>query len=404
MTELRGFLATLTTVTALLAACALVAAERPPQELHLVGDHWTAWNPPESFPEGATVYTIVPGDTLWDLAGRFYGDPYLWPQLWEQNRYVLDAHWIYPGDPLLIDVEVTAADEYAESVARADEAPGPGPEAPEPADPFRGVITADQAAGAPVALGAESDVYCSGYIGPRAEEFPYALIGSEHGALRPKLGTSAGDRWSGTTFDSPRGDTVRYDLATGDVVYLDGGAVAGLDPGQLLEIVVPGELVHHPRDQSTVVGRYYDTRGRVRVLSVQEETAIGEILQSCDAVRVGAHLRPFVPEPVPLGRRTRMRPVNFPVAEEELAEAPVIVWSEDRVVSMGQGHLVYVDRGSEQDVLPGDVFTIYRRNQKGLPPVVLGELAVLSVEEHTALGRILESRYSVYVGDLLDRK
>lgn len=402
MTELRGFLATLTTATALLVSGASWAADQPPTDLHLVGDHWTAWTPPESFPEGATVYTIVRGDTLWDLAARFYGDPYLWPQLWEQNRYVLDAHWIYPGDPLLIDVEVTAADEYAETVARADEAPEA--EAPAPDDPFRGVITADRAAGPPVPLGTESDVYCSGYVGPPDEEFPYALIGSEHGALRPKLGASAGGRWSSTTFESPRGDSVRYDLATGDVVYLDGGAVAGLDPGQVLEVVIPGDVVHHPVHRGEVVGRYYDTRGRVRVLSVQEETAIGEILASCDAVRVGSRLRLFVPQPVPLGRDTRMRPLNFPASEEELADAPVIVWSEDRVVSMGEGNLVYVDRGSEEDVLPGDVFTIYRRNQAGLPPVVLGELAVLSVEEHTALGRILESRYSVYVGDLLDRK
>ncbi len=172
---------------------------------------------------------------------------------------------------------------------------------------------------------------------------------------------------------------MRYDLATGDVVYLDGGLVAGLDPGQVLEIVVPGELVRHPLDRRAVVGRYYDTRGRVRVLSVQEETAIGEILESCDAIRVGSELRLFEPKPVPLGRRTRMRPLNFPASMDELADAPAIVWSEDRVVSMGQGHLVYLDRGAAEDVLPGDVFTIYRRNEPGLPPVVLGELAVLSV-------------------------
>ena len=79
-----------------------VAAETPPQDLHLVGDHWTAWDPPASFPEGAEVYTIVVADTLWDLAARFLGDPYLWPQIWERNQYILDAHWIYPGDLLLI--------------------------------------------------------------------------------------------------------------------------------------------------------------------------------------------------------------------------------------------------------------------------------------------------------------
>jgi len=162
--------------------------------------------------------------------------------------------------------------------------------------------------------------------------------------------------------------------------------------------------VRHPLDRGALVGRYYDTRGRVRILSVQEETAIGEILESCDAIRVGSELRLFETRPVPLGRQTRMRPLNFPASMAELADAPVIVWSEDRVVSMGQGNLVYIDRGAAEDVLPGDVFTIYRKNEPGLPPVVLGELAVLTVEDHTALGRIVESRYSVYLGDLLDRK
>lgn len=397
MTELRGFVAILSTV--LLAAVSAAAADRPPRDLHMVGDHWTAWDPPTSFPEGATVYTIVSGDTLWDLAARYYGDPYLWPQLWEQNRYILDAHWIYPGDPLLIDVEVTTADEYAESVA---DSAGPAAPGAEPEDPFRGILTADQVAGPPVPLGAESDVYCSGYLGPPDEEFPYALIGSEHGALRPRLGPSPGTGYA-TTFES-NVETVRFDLATGDVVYLDGGRVAGLEPGQVLEAVLPADLVTHPLDHRRVVGRYYDTRGRVRVLSVQEETAIGEILEACGPINVGFRLRPFEIQPVPLGRTTRMRPLNFPVPEEALADAPAIVWSEDRFVSMGQGNLVYIDRGAAQDVLPGDVFTIYRRNQEGLPPVVLGELAVLSVEQETALGRIMESRYVVYVGDLLERK
>src|SRR5687768_18008920 len=88
-----------------LVSGAASAADRPPRDLHLVGDHWTAWNPPTEFPPGTRVYTIVRGDTLWDLAAKNLGDPYLWPQIWEQNQYILDAHWIYPGDPLVLGFE-----------------------------------------------------------------------------------------------------------------------------------------------------------------------------------------------------------------------------------------------------------------------------------------------------------
>ena len=71
----------------------------PPKDLKLVGDHWTAWDPPTP---GADDYIIQRGDTLWDLAQTWLDDPYLWPQIWDENRYITDSHWIYPGDPLVI--------------------------------------------------------------------------------------------------------------------------------------------------------------------------------------------------------------------------------------------------------------------------------------------------------------
>jgi len=401
MNKLRGC-AIITLAAASLLAVRVAADETPPRDLHLVGDHWTAWQPPADFPEGATVYTIVRGDTLWDLASRFYGDPYLWPQLWEQNRYILDVHWIYPGDPLLVDVEVTSADEYADSARQGEGPGGPSGGAPEEDNPFRGVITADEAAGAPVPLGAEADIYCSGFIGDLDQDFPFQMVGSEYGALTPTL--AGPNDLSLKRVYRYRRDTVRYDLATGDVVYLGSGAASGLQPGQILSVVSARDPVVHPRDRSTVVGRYYAYLGRVRVLSVQDDTAMAEILDSCGPIRVGDYLRPFTAQPVPLGRRTRMRPINLPASAQELEAAPTILRSNDQIVSMGQGTLVYIDQGEDDDVLPGDLFTIYRLNKPGLPPVVLGELAILASEDHTALARILESRYVVYAGDRVERK
>ena len=154
----------------LFTAAGLVADETPPKPLHMVGDHWTAWDPPTSFPEGTEVYIVQRGDTLWDLASQFYGDPYLWPQLWERNSYILDAHWIYPGDPLIVGVEVTPVDE----VLSPDD-DGTGDMAAE--DEGLGL---DSTATPPVQLGSESDIYCSGFIGPVGLEFPFEIIGSEY--------------------------------------------------------------------------------------------------------------------------------------------------------------------------------------------------------------------------------
>ena len=76
---------TILSLAVLLTGGMVVDADDPPSGLHLVGDHWSAWDPPSEVPEGSQVYAIQPGDTLWDLASRYLGDPYLWPQLWERN-------------------------------------------------------------------------------------------------------------------------------------------------------------------------------------------------------------------------------------------------------------------------------------------------------------------------------
>ena len=81
--------------------------------------HWSRYKYPETIPEGATYYIVVRGDTLWDISERFLGNPYLWPQIWDQNRYITDAHWIYPGDPLIIPDVALVTDRRRRSRARA---------------------------------------------------------------------------------------------------------------------------------------------------------------------------------------------------------------------------------------------------------------------------------------------
>jgi hypothetical protein len=378
--------------------CALVAvvstamavaavAQTPPKNLHLVDDHWTAWHPPMEFPEGAKVHTIVRGDTLWDLSGEFYGDSYLWPQLWEQNQYIEDAHWIYPGDPLVVSVEVVPVDELG-AVDLGDDGDderlrlGSGTTAPQP-------------------LGTEDDIYCSGYIGAVDEEFGYQVTGSEYQALSPAVdGHAALADVRGVYGPS---DTVKVDLTFGDIVYVDGGHDGGLSPGMVFTVLRRGEEIPN-RSSGEVEGRLFHYHGRVRILSVQPDTAIAEIVHACNSVWVGDALKPFVPEPVPLGRRVGSIPPNDPAPIEELEGKGQILAAKDGNVSLGQDHVVFIDRGGDDGAAPGDIYTIYRRNQDGFPPIVLGELAVLSVHETSSVAKILESRYTIYIGDLLHLK
>jgi hypothetical protein len=340
----------------------------PPKDLYLVHGHWTAWDSPAPGPDS---YIIVKGDTLWDLAGLWLGDPYLWPQIWDENRYILDSHWIYPGDPLVVPGKPTVVppegpDDGDDGDQGAAEPPvdqgfgrgGDEEELPAQPMPLR-----------PVANFA--DVYCSGYIDPEPTDSEVRVAGAE----LEKEGN-----------------------AQGDVIYLNYGMNQGVQPGDEMAIRRKGKPVVHPGTGETL-GTYIHRLGKLRIIAVQENTSIAAIEESCEDIQVDDQLVEWVEIPIPMA--SALPAFDRYAVEPSGGPQGTMVLVKDRLDYAGEGHIIYTDLGAGSGAQPGDVLTVYRDNGD-LPRLMLGQAVILTVEQNSSTAALITTVRESSPGDSVE--
>lgn len=254
---------------------------------------------------------------------------------------------------------------------------------------------------APQPLGFESDVYCFGYLASRPEKevFSGRVMGAENIAEQ-------------------------IDFFDNDLLYVDAGHDRGYTVGSEYWLITPEDEVFHPVSGQSL-GRFYQYRGRGRVEVVQGRTSILRVTNTCTDIPLGSYLKPFEPIPIPLGRKTPLAMAGDPPSGKVTGH---IVYTPQRIEALGADHTVFVNLGIGKGIQPGDYLTVYRyargrpagreigevganwvkvKETQGAPEVprtYLGEIAVLMVGDHWAIGRISDSFRLIEVGDEVELK
>lgn len=330
-----------------------------------VAPHWSRNKYPDSIPEGATYYIVVRGDTLWDISKRFLGNAYLWPQVWDHNRYITDAHWIYPGDPVILPKLALIAEHAGEA--------GVGEAGEDEGLPGEAGIGVGPSALFPITE--ETTMQCAHYILSGREDESLHVIGSEMGAAK-------------------------VSLAERDILYLNKGSNAGVRAGEVYTLNHFAYDVRHP-ESGRKVGQKIEVTGWARVILVEENTATAVVEQACNDIHAGDYLKPYERVSVPLA--LRRPPADRLTPPSGKTQGYIVDIADDAVIA-GTGHIISIDLGSEDGLAPGNLLTVYRIMYPSVPTTrnVVGEIAVLSVRDRTATAKVMFSNDAMSPGDQIE--
>jgi hypothetical protein len=346
-------------------------------------------------------HTVREGDTLWDLARQYRGDPFLWPDIYRMNTSVVeDPHWIYPGEILRLSATEAVASVPAEDTpapAQDSDASAAGPVSDEVAEsPAAGTEAAEQGQ-APASLASLTQNAAAEesepLFGPRPSDMlhqtlkaytdqPYrALRRSEFyssGFLTENQKLPFGTMLGPVTPPQIRAVTRNTNAMPYTIVAVSAPKGATYQVGDSLLVVQVGREVRH-------YGDVIIPSGMIQVI----DTANGKYLASVIAVygplRGGQSVLPLEKFGEPGGAKAT------PVSDG--LRATLLGGSGRQDLKVPQ-MVVFLDKGRKHGVAPGDLFEVRRQPERlsdGTIRIdeVMATLQVVHVRERSATARLL---------------
>jgi hypothetical protein len=186
-------------------------------------------------------------------------------------------------------------------------------------------------------------------------------------------------------------------LTEGEVVYIRLEPGKEVQVGDRFSIVRLGRSVTHPVTKHKI-GNLVLMPGELTIIERKDNMATAKINKSFSAIYHEDMIipaKPVLPETVPI--RTEKRIEGF------------VVFSPEDAVNISEKEFVFIDRGSQDGVMMGDLFSIYQhpprlygesqKEAKGLPMIKVGEAVVVSVQEENSTALVTHSFQPIHVGD-----
>ncbi|MDH5671624.1 MAG: LysM peptidoglycan-binding domain-containing protein [Myxococcales bacterium] len=336
---------------------------------------------------GRDVHVVRDGDTLWDISGHYYGDPWHWPQLWSYNPEITNPHWIYPLDEIRL-------------APGAGGGPGAGGYAGGPLQP--GPATAGELAGTEAA---------PAIVVPRRAWTPETVFLRDSGYLDKEALKTIGQIESG--------NEEHMMLSPSDQVYIRFEEKQNVRAGDQFTIFRRlQDWERHPDEEGELV--------RVQGLAV---------IRSYDRkTRVGRGVITEALEPIERGYLVAKLDRRFDLVQPQRNTANVVA----RIIAtvrprslLSFQNVVFLDVGQGQGIKPGNRFFVVRKGDEwleqsrdltgdtrelgsienappydpdALPKEVVAELRVIKVRKDTTIALVTRSDTDLKHGDIAEMR
>jgi len=334
--------------------------------------------------ETKSFHIVRKGDTLWGICGDQLGDSRLWPRIWAFNPQLQNPHWIYPGDQLRL------------------RAPG-GEEG----------VQLGATAG-----GLRGGTLGAGTVGRTALVPPETVFLRELGYIDNPEQEVWGQVVGAREEQQLLGDTNR--------VYMILRPGAQVQIGQLMTVFEDVRDPPTPEGARRPPGKIVAFKGTIKIDSwdAKNRVARGEIVESLDAIERGAKVGP-------IGRRYYVVP---PAASQVEVQARILTSLYPHVI-MGRDQVVFIDRGANDGLKPGNRLFVVRHgdawrrtlesasvmarsrirmdvperldwevtplegDEETFPEEVVAELRVIRSHKYSSLALVTESHEEIEPGD-----
>lgn len=304
-------------------------------------------------------YSVVEGDTLWDISEMFLKDPWKWPEIWHLNDQINNPHLIYPGDVIEL---IYIGNQPKLTLQRRDKNVRVLSDGTVKLSPKARITPIDSVIPAIPLDAVQPFLVENRVVEPEViEDSPYIIAGGDE----------------------------RIVMGSGDKIYARGDWAGTAD--QAYGVYRPGISYRDP-DTNEMLGVQAVDLGLANIVEVNEDIATLKLLRSTQEIRISDRLLATV--------ERKVDSTFFPKAPSTDIEGKIIhVFGGVRNVA--QYSVIVINKGERDELAVGDVLAIYRVGEKvrdrftsellQLPSERSGLMIVFRTFEKVSFGLVLKS-------------